>query len=124
MPVPTGTPLLDDKLALGFTGGPRFNTTVITFGGGREVRNSNWSYAPKFFTFSKNTCLLEEAVAIVEFFTARQGSAEAWGLKDYTTVAQDYVLVRFGQDEIDMEVDGPGGIYARIPNLTAIEVLE
>jgi hypothetical protein len=60
----------------------------------------------------------------VDFFTARQGSAEAWGLKDYTTVEQDYILVRFGQDEIDLQVDGPQGIYGRISQLTAVEVLE
>jgi hypothetical protein len=114
----------DDELALGFTAGPRFNTTVTTFGGGREVRNSNWSQPIRFFTFSKNNCTIEEVAVIDAFFQARMGSAEAFWLKDYSQPGTPYVLVRFAQDELDITVDGPLGAYARISQLTAVEVLD
>jgi len=190
--------ILDEELALGFRGGPRFSTSSIRFGGGREVRNSNWSFAPKFFTFSKNWCDLDTGNAIVSFFYERRGSAETWWLKDWTdfsmtseligtgdgaetdfqliksygtttpysreiyaiksgtlavtvggspvspssttnglivlssppagaaevrATCQFYSLVRFGNDEIDPEVGGPGGAYMKIDGLTAQEIL-
>ena len=34
--------VLDDRLAIGFTGGPQYSTSVVPLSGGRERRNSTW----------------------------------------------------------------------------------
>lgn len=93
--------ILDDRLALGFSAGPRFNTSTFTFGGGRQVSNVNWSFAPKFFSFAKNNCLIADAVAIMNFFYERRGSAESFLMKDWTDATLTNELIGVGGDDIN-----------------------
>ena len=74
---------LDDRVARGFSAGPRFQTTIVTSAGGREVRNSAWSAPRLVFNFSYSTLDTADARLISSFFQGRRGKQRSFLMKDW-----------------------------------------
>lgn len=73
-----------DDIAYGATGGPGYNTDVITVKSGKERRNANWVMGRCSWDVStglKNQADLDKLIA---FFRARLGKAYAFRFKDWT----------------------------------------
>ena len=79
-----------DDISYGASGGPGYNTDVITVKSGKERRNANWAMGRCSWDVStglKNQADLDKLIA---FFRARLGKAYAFRFKDWT----DYRMAR------------------------------
>ena len=72
------------EISYGATAGPEFSTTVITVRSGAEQRNRNWSAARLRFDASTGIKTRQQAEAIIAFFRARGGRAQAFRFKDWS----------------------------------------
>jgi uncharacterized protein (TIGR02217 family) len=85
-------------ISQGATGGPRFNTSIITLSSGAEHRNINWSLSRGVWDVSKGLQTQTQVEALIDFFTARHGRAIAFRFKDWS----DYRLPRWLSTPGDM----------------------
>lgn len=74
---------ISDCVAQGFTGGPEFNTLVVTMANGREQRNGQWiypkcRYAAQYMNFNRT----EQQEIIAAFYAAR-GQLHVFRFKDW-----------------------------------------
>jgi uncharacterized protein (TIGR02217 family) len=76
--------ILDDRLALGFTGGPTYRTSVLAMAGGKERRNATWPLPRRLYEFSYNVRPIEDCWAIEDFFHDVDGRGQVWLLPDFT----------------------------------------
>ena len=70
------------NISYGSTGGPRFQTDVVTFGNGAEYRNSRWSSSLARFDVRYDVRTRADALNVYEFFMARKGRFEGFRVKD------------------------------------------
>lgn len=76
--------VMDERMALGFKGGPTFSTDKLTMVSGQERRLQNRSVAIHTYQWSfKNTSLQIEA-ALKAFWFDRRGDFKPWLLKDWS----------------------------------------
>jgi uncharacterized protein (TIGR02217 family) len=76
--------VMDERMALGFKGGPSFNTDKLTMVNGQERRLQNRSVAIHNYVWSfKNTGLQLEA-QLKAFWFDRRGDFKSWLLKDWS----------------------------------------
>jgi uncharacterized protein (TIGR02217 family) len=76
--------IMDERMALGFKGGPTFATDKLTMVNGQERRLQNRSVAIHTYQWSyKNTSLQIEA-SLKAFWFDRRGDFKAWLLKDWS----------------------------------------
>jgi uncharacterized protein (TIGR02217 family) len=76
--------IMDERMALGFKGGPTFSTDKLVMVNGQERRLQNRSVAIHNYVWSfKNTSLAIEA-SLKAFWFDRRGDFKAWLLKDWS----------------------------------------
>lgn len=88
-----------DDIAFGATGGPGYNTDVITVKSGKERRNANWAMGRCSWDVStglKNQADLDKLIA---FFRARLGKAYAFRFKDWTDFKMPRQAIGSGDGE-------------------------
>ncbi|MGS4947767.1 DUF2460 domain-containing protein [Meridianimarinicoccus sp. RP-17] len=73
-----------DAIARGVTGGPAYDTSVITTAAGFERRNANWSQARGRWDAGSGLRRRADFSALIAFFRARQGRAYGFRFKDWT----------------------------------------
>lgn len=75
-------------ISYGASGGPGFNTTVLTLASGYERRNMNWSVARGTWDVAHGLKTQAELNQLIAFFYARRGKAYGFRFKDW----MDYQL--------------------------------
>lgn len=78
------TPRFNEDISFGSSGGPGFNTDVITVNSGVETRNVNWTQARHTYNVAfgiRNQTYLD---SLVEFFQAMKGKAYGFRYKDWS----------------------------------------
>jgi uncharacterized protein (TIGR02217 family) len=76
--------VMDERMALGFKGGPTFSTDKLVMVNGQERRLQNRSVAIHNYVWSfRNTTLALEA-SLKAFWFDRRGDFKAWLLKDWS----------------------------------------
>jgi len=75
---------LPTSVERGATGGPRFNTTVITLSSGFEKRNINWEKVRGAWDIGYGIQKKEDFSVVLDFFYARQGKANSFRFKDWS----------------------------------------
>lgn len=68
----------------GTTGGPSFNTSVLTTQSGKEYRQQNWKFSRGSWDLGGRTLRESEIQEIVSFFQARGGMARGFRFKDFS----------------------------------------
>lgn len=84
------TPRFPLTMTYGTSGGPVFNTDVVTYANGREYRNANWEFQLNTYDLRYNVRDRQQLMEVYNFFISRQGMFEGFRLKDmldYTTGA-------------------------------------
>ena len=71
-------------ISYGATGGPGFNTTVLTLASGFERRNINWSLARAQYDVAQGLKNQDQLNQLIDFFVARRGKAYGFRFKDWT----------------------------------------
>jgi len=77
-------------ISYGATGGPKFNTTVLTLSSGHEKRNINWSSVRCEYDVAYGIKTQSQMDDVRDFFYARRGRAYGFRFRDWS----DYELVR------------------------------
>ena len=72
------------KVAYGASGGPMFNTTIVTTFGGFEQRNVNWQKSRGRWDISTGIKTKTDMDAVIAFFRARFGKAYGFRFKDWS----------------------------------------
>ena len=72
------------KVAYGASGGPQFNTSIVTTQGGFEQRNVNWQKSRGRWDISTGIKNKADMDAVIAFFRARFGKAYGFRFKDWT----------------------------------------
>jgi uncharacterized protein (TIGR02217 family) len=81
--------VLNEKVALGFKGGPTFSTGKLAMVNGQERRIQNRAIAQHVYSWNYSNSDLTVIAAVRAFWFDRRGDFKAWLLKDYA----DYQLV-------------------------------
>lgn len=82
--------LFPPEISYGSSGGPGFNTTVITLDSGAEKRSINWADAKAKYDVSHGIKSREQMEELLDFFYARNGRAYGFRFKDWS----DYEMER------------------------------
>lgn len=72
-----------EDISYGSSGGPSFNTTIVTLTSGFEQRNINWQDTRASYEASHGVKSREQMEALIEFFHARRGRAFGFRYKDW-----------------------------------------
>jgi uncharacterized protein (TIGR02217 family) len=72
------------KIAYGASGGPQFNTSIVTTQGGFEQRNVNWQKSRGRWDISTGIKVKADMDAAIAFFRARFGKAYGFRFKDWS----------------------------------------
>lgn len=72
-----------EELSYGLTGGPQFNTSVITVKSGQEQRNQNWETTRYRWDASTAIKTRADMEIISGFFLARRGKLHGFRFKDW-----------------------------------------
>jgi uncharacterized protein (TIGR02217 family) len=72
------------KIAYGASGGPEFNTSVVTTVAGFEQRNINWHKARGRWDVSTGIKSKKDMEAVIAFFRARFGKGYGFRFKDWS----------------------------------------
>lgn len=72
-----------DSPLIGATGGPVYDTTVITYGSGKESRQANWEYPLHKYNLAKILDTPDMFDQVVEVFHACKGRFHGFRIKDY-----------------------------------------
>jgi uncharacterized protein (TIGR02217 family) len=95
----------------GASGGPGFNTTVLTLASGFERRNVNWSKARAKYDVSHGVKTQQQMNALISFLMARNGKAYGFRYKDWA----DFKLPNY--------IDTPGDLDALPTLFTTVGVI-
>lgn len=76
--------VFDEKVSYGSTGGPVYNTTVISLNNGFEQRNQNWEHPLSSWSFQHVIESSQKLDYLKRFFHARRGKAYAFLFKDWS----------------------------------------
>jgi len=93
------------SISYGATGGPTFNTSILTLASGYERRNINWEKTRAMYDVAHGLKTQVELNALLKFFYARNGRAYGFRYKDWA----DYQLP-FDGDPIPTFMTTDGGI--------------
>ena len=99
----------------GFTGGPKFKTTVFISKGGHEQRNEDWSTTRGEYRVGYG---LEEPAdweALAVFFRARNGRSRGFRFKDWNDFRADMSEtasngIAFGKDDVTQNVQNSANV--------------
>jgi|10_taG_2_1085330.scaffolds.fasta_scaffold37067_2 uncharacterized protein (TIGR02217 family) len=69
-------------VSYGSSGGPGYNTSVITLDSGHEIRTERWSQPRHQYDISYGIRTFEQLQTVIEFFHARSGSAHGFRYLD------------------------------------------
>lgn len=72
------------NISYGATGGPGFNTTILTLASGFERRNVNWSKTRAQYDVSHGVKTQADLDQLIQFFMARNGKAYGFRFKDWS----------------------------------------
>lgn len=75
--------LFPEDISYASSGGPQFNTTIISLTSGFEQRNINWQDAKCQFEATQGVKTIEQMEILQEFFYARMGQAFGFRYKDW-----------------------------------------
>jgi uncharacterized protein (TIGR02217 family) len=75
--------ILSDKIAVGFTSGPEFLTSITTVSGGYERRNARRAKPRWRFDFSGAEIKADLIRELLDFYMGRFGPLYSWLLKDW-----------------------------------------
>lgn len=103
---------LPDDIERGAQGGPKFQTSIITLGTGREQRNADWSQQRCEFDVSYGIQSKADFVEVVRFYYARLGKARGFRFKDWTDFAATDEQIAIG--------DGTTTQFQLIKNYTSV----
>ena len=92
------------SISYGATGGPTFNTSILTLASGYERRNINWEKTRAVYDVAHGLKTQAELNALLKFFYARNGRAYGFRYKDWA----DYQLP-FDGDALPMFMTTDGG---------------
>jgi uncharacterized protein (TIGR02217 family) len=70
-------------IAMGFSGGPGWKTTVMTLASGYEKRNMDWSVSRAVYDCAQGLKTQTELDTLLNFFYARRGKAFGFRFKDW-----------------------------------------
>lgn len=70
-------------IEIGAVGGPRFKTTVLTLGSGREQRNIEWARVRGAWDVASGVKTKADMEDMVAFFYAREGRAHGFRFRDW-----------------------------------------
>ncbi len=88
--------LFPEDISYGSSGGPGFNTTVITLTSGFEQRNVNWQDARASYEVTHGVKTRDQMEALQDFFYARNGKAYGFRYKDWADFTiEDGVVAQF-----------------------------
>ena len=76
------TAIFPTDISYGSKGGPGYSTNVVTLDSGQETRVSRWSQPRHEYDASYGMRTLEDLQGVLEFYHARQGSANGFRYKD------------------------------------------
>lgn len=85
-----------EGIARGATGGPGYDTTIISTVAGYERRNANWAQARGRWDVGSGLKRREDLQSLIAFFRARQGRAYGFRFKDWTDFAVTNVVLGTG----------------------------
>jgi uncharacterized protein (TIGR02217 family) len=85
-----------DAIARGATGGPGYDTTIVTTVAGFERRNANWQQARGRWDVGTGIKRRADFEALIAFFRARQGRAYGFRFKDWTDFVAAPVVLGVG----------------------------
>lgn len=77
------TPRFPDNIARGSSGGPSYNTSVITYESGAEKRNANWLYPIHRYQVAYGVRHMRDLEQLIAMFHAARGRANAFRYKDF-----------------------------------------
>ena len=77
------TPRFPDNISYGSSGGPKYNTTVITVNSGYEYNNINWDQARHYYDVAMGVRSMEELSDLVSFFHITRGKGHHFRYKDW-----------------------------------------
>jgi uncharacterized protein (TIGR02217 family) len=83
-------------IAYGATGGPGYNTTIVTTSSGGEQRIDNWAQTRCKYNVGSGIKTVAQMEQFIAFFHARKGRTHGFRFKDwsdYTAIAQQCTLV-------------------------------
>jgi len=92
------------SISYGATGGPTFNTSILTLASGYERRNINWEKTRAVYDVAHGLKTQAELNALLKFFYARNGRAYGFRYKDWA----DYQLP-FDGDALPVFMTTDGG---------------
>jgi len=78
------SPRFPEDISYGSSGGPSYNTDVITVNSGHETRNVNWAQARYAYNVAFGIRTQEYLNGLVEFFHAVRGKAYGFRYKDWS----------------------------------------
>lgn len=90
------------RISEGATGGPKFNTRVVTTGAGFEARNQNWSRPLGSYNAGTGVKSRTDFDEVLTFFWNRAGRARGFRFKDWS----DYT-VGISDPSLSLIVDAP-----------------
>ena len=73
-----------DEISYGASGGPEFQTSVVTVKSGQESRNQNWSQSRIRWDISTAIRDRSDVNQLIAFFRNREGRAHSFRFKDWT----------------------------------------
>lgn len=94
-------------LSYGSSGGPSYNTSIVTVKSGREKRNINWEYPRIEFDVSTAIQEMDDLESLIAFFHIAQGRGYSFRFKDWS----DYKSCKTGEtptefDQALVTIDG------------------
>jgi uncharacterized protein (TIGR02217 family) len=104
------------EIALGASGGPVFNTSVVRTAGGREIRVQNWSTPLRRYNVGSAVKPPALWAALLSFYVARDGQARGFRFKDWSdyTSAADGVSDPVAADQVIGTGDGVRTVWPLI----------
>jgi uncharacterized protein (TIGR02217 family) len=84
------------SISYGTVSGPRFLTTIIPFGSGREQRNVRWPYPRHEWNVGYGVKSIEIMLELLSFFYARRGRAYGFRFHDHDDFAGTNQLLGTG----------------------------
>ena len=81
------TPRLLDRVRLGYSAGPEFNTQVVMLDNGKEKRNQQWVNPRRRYSVPYTNITPTQYSAILAAFYAARGASEGFRFKDWLDYA-------------------------------------
>jgi uncharacterized protein (TIGR02217 family) len=110
--------ILADNLAVGYTSGPEFLTSIVPLSGGYEARNQRRANPRWRFDFNIAELGTTEIRAMRDFYVGRRGPAYSWLLLDpwdYQLIDENIKVAVGGETTVQIKktYDASGHPYAR-----------